>query len=180
MSNNETIGQVLLQAAIDNKLICSKELNFIPEAESVIIPGADRMFSVLSDISKGNHTYDPSVVQSICRYLFGKSVEAVISWSQTKDGKFSVYYDPKHIIDMNLHAEVPKKYIPLVQKSCKQGDILFKAHMKWTEQRLKQSKIVDLADEVKQLFTWCSRIGMSYALEKKYHKPTWFMHFGTW
>lgn len=161
------LKQALIQAARKHGIL--NDFGYVKEAMSVISGGSEEMFQLLKRISQDEHTYDPAIVERCCCYLFGKGVEAVVKWGLTKDGSFSVFYSPAHLVDMDLHAEVPAPFVKIVQESCAHGGVLFQAHLDWCEERLK-SGAIDMAAEVRELFLQCSLLGMSYALERKYHE----------
>lgn len=164
-----TLKEVLFQAAQAHGIF--NDYGIVKEAVPVIAGGSEQIFEHFRGLSSGKHTYDPVLVERCCCYLFGKAVEAVMVWGQTRDGKFSILYKMGHVVDMDLHPEVPSRYTSLVKEACAHGSVLFQAHMKWCEDRVRGgSGQFDLAAEVKELFLLCSLLGMSYALEKKYHE----------
>jgi TPR repeat protein/ankyrin repeat protein len=170
--SKDALNDVLMGAAKDKGVVSGKEISFIPEAENVIKGGSEQIFHALQEASKGKHTYSPELVRRCCCYLFGKAVEVVMLWGRSSEGKFSVYYDSVHLNDLDLHPEVSSQYVSLVQKASEHGNIFFEAHMAWCETRLKSGVHFDLAKEVEDLFLMCSRFGITYGLEHKYHELT--------
>ncbi len=161
-----TLEAALLEAAVEHGII--RELGTVREGIPVIHGGSQHIFEFVAEEKR---TDDSALVRRCCSYLFGKAVEAVVRWGQTSDGKFSVFYKASHVIDMNLHAEVPEQYVALIQASTEHGTVLFEAYTSWCRgRRMGWLRRTPGPEELRTLFLQCSLIGMSHALERKYHE----------
>jgi hypothetical protein len=104
----------------------------------------------------------------ICRYLFGKAVEGVILWGAAPHGNISVYFHPKHLVG-EVETEVPVHLHKVVIDSMSIGETLFRAHQAFVIQSQKEGIGIDLEDEMAKTLQWIPRLGVSYALHRKFN-----------
>lgn len=95
--------ELLIQGAQDQGWLAkNRELKFIPELLSMQSDATgyllEFMFQQLVEDEKMATTF----TFMMTRYLFAKSIEATIAWGHSKDGKISIYYHTKHLIDKQL------------------------------------------------------------------------------
>ena len=65
---------------------------------------------------------------------------------------------------------MPADYREKIRGVAPLADNLFNAHTEWLNSREHELDTVKLGDEISELLTWCSRIGMAYALENRFHE----------
>lgn len=167
----DSVKVILVDAAYEAKILKNRDdFGFIPEAEPIITGGTNQIFEAVSGAAKAAGNYHPDIVNRAARYLFGKAIEAVILWGRAPNGKFKLFFDSSVLVSEDVFKGLPEDYKNNIQGAALLADQLFEAHTKWLSAREQALDTVKLGAEIKELFTWCSRIGMAYALENKYHE----------
>jgi hypothetical protein len=105
----------------------------------------------------------------VCRYLFAKGVEGVILWGLSKDGNVSVYFHPKHLVG-EIETEVPPHLHSIVIQSLSVGESLFWAHNRFIMKQQENGSEIDYIGETATVLRWLPKLGISYALFKRYHE----------
>lgn len=165
------IKDLLIDTAFNVKILANrKDFGIIPEAEPIIEGGSFQIFEAVSGAAEVAGSYHSDIVLRACRYLFGKAVEAVILWGRSPNGKFNLFFNSAAIASENVFKDLPADYRENIKGVSVLADNLFNAHAKLLSSREHELDTVKLHDEIKELLIWCSRIGMAYALEHKYHE----------
>lgn len=172
-SEKTKLQSVLSSAAKRAGIVVEEhETKSIAEGIKTIFEGRDYCFDQLKLLSKEEDNYPPELVRDFCAYLFAKAVEFVIAWGLSKDGKCRIIYRVEDVAGKSYYSELPKKYHSYVLESPRKGAPLFNAYHEYVSQRINKGEgdNIDFADEVKELFLWCSLYGMNYGIEKGYHE----------
>ena len=161
---------ILTRVAIEKGIVASADVTMIPEVYGPVHQGRRLIFQALLDISERSGAWNGGLNHHACCYLFAKAVEAVVAYGQAKGKPFSVYYDPKHLPEMDVHPEVNGSLKTLINDSKDLGEPLFYAHQEWVKKQMEADPdefVLDVA--IMELFKIVSNLGMSHAIGKRYH-----------
>ena len=166
--NSMEFENMIMRIAEDKKII-SKAIHTIPNLTGMMMNIADALFFEMAEVSKGQHTYNPKLVEKCCQYLFKKSAEAVHRWGESEDGKVELDSGIAEVVAKRLPFDALPKMREAYTESDEFGAALFEGHISHIEAQTQYSGEV-LMVEIILLFRWCVNLGISNAISRKCHK----------
>jgi len=142
-----------------------RDFGMISELTSIYRKASKKFFEL---IDESDSRYRETFVHHTCRYLFAKSVEGVILWGASPDGRISINFHPNGMTG-KIDTDLPPQLNKFVIESMAVGESLFKAHQSYVIMKCKtDSENIDIQVEIAKTILWIPKFGISYALSKNY------------
>jgi len=169
----EEMQKAMLAAAVAVGILSEPTLRTADKLRN-ILDGAARSLTLVVIRCSGEKGIDHGLVHRGMQYLFVKSVELVVVWGRSKDGKALVSVDPRELRDpagISLDPEIPEKVQKQIIDSMGMADQLFRAFQRSVALRGHDEGTLDRTAELCAALTWTARIALSWALTAELHDP---------
>jgi len=177
MSEKNTVtAEAMIEAAVAEGWVQKGDIGFIPELATTQRRATDNSLGIAiqamdAAMEQGDPTQGVQAMRMICGYLFAKSVESVMLWADSPDGRINVEYDLGDAFHGEYTSSLRDDRSKTVMDTMKNGALLFGAHYEVLTDRLMGTDDLDetyVQAEMREALEWTQRLAVAYAIQKGY------------
>lgn len=117
--------------------------------------------------------YRETLMHHSCRYLWGKTVEAVFLWAKNPHGNITINFEPEEMARQTLSTQLPQHLEEIVLSSMDDFLPYFQMHQAAMMANQHKMRPEEVQKEIQDTLEFFPHIAMLYAIRKGYHETCW-------